>query len=281
MTQEGWFSMRLMRRTDPSRRPREQGMTIVEVVVVVAIMAVMIPVFALTLIGSYRDSYYSNERVQATNQIMQALQYMEDGVRSAHTYLVSVPSPFTDAYGPHNSGTSGAEAWSYKGDSSTSRVLIIESYATTQSALSTGRRSVYRSDGSYNCTTQKQYQPKLDYLTIFFVRNGNLYRRLLTDTTSPLCAGESQAELQTCPPEIPTGSLDPSCEARDELLVANVSGFVVTYWQDTYLNQIDAYNSSDPTILEGADYITVDLTTSTHSGQVVETLTQRMTKVNR
>lgn len=270
--------MRHMPRTKLHLHP---GMTLVELIVVMAIMAVMIPVFAVVLIGSYRDSYYSNERVQATNQIMQALQYMEDSVRSAHSYLVAVPSPYTDAYGPHNAGSSGGEAWSYKGDSASSRVLIVQSHATTQPTLGTGRRSVYRADGGYNCTTQKEYKPKLDYLTIFFVRGGNLYKRLLTDVTTPLCAGEIQAELQTCPPEIPTGSLDASCEARDELLTANVSGFNVTYWQDTYLNQIDAYNSSDPTILDGADYITIDLTTTTHNGQIVQTMTQRMTKVNR
>jgi len=270
-----------MRRMRATRHLRDQGMTLVEVIIVVAIMGVLIPVFAVVLIGSYRDSSYTNERAQVTNQVLQGLQFMEDGVKAANAYKVDMASPYTDAYGPHNLGTAGAEAWSYKGSSSTSRVLIISSYATTQASLGTGRLPVYRSDGTFNCTTQKQYEPKLEFLTIFFVRNGTLYRRVLNDRVSPLCAGEVQSEQQSCPPEIAPGSLDASCQTRDEVMARNVVNFSVTYWQDTYVSQIDAYNSSDPTILDGADYITVDLGMSTHNGQVTQSMTERMTKINR
>jgi len=65
------------------------------------------------------------------------------------------------------------------------------------------------------------------------------------------------------------------------VMARNVVNFSVTYWQDTYVSQIDAYNSSDPTILDGADYITVDLGMSTHNGQVTQSMTERMTKINR
>jgi len=270
-----------MRHTPRIRRFHEQGITLVEVVVVITIMAIMIPVFAVVLIGAYRDSVYANERIQTTTQVMQGLQFMEDGVKTASAYVVAVPSPFTDAYGPNNLGSSGGEAWSYKGSSSTSRVLILSSNATTEASLGTGRLPVYRSDGAFNCTTEKQYQPKLEYLTIFFVREGTLYRRVLNDRVSPLCAGEAQAEQQSCPPEIASGSLDSSCQTRDEVMARNVVDFDVTYWQDAYVTQIDAYNSTDPTILEAADYITVDIGMSTHGGQVTVSMTGRMAKINR
>lgn len=270
-----------MRRMPATNRLHERGMTLVEVIIVIAIIAIMVPVFAVVLIGSYRDSSHTNERVQLINQAMQGVRFMEDGVKAANSYVVAVPSPYADAYGPNNLGTSGAQAWSYKGNSSTSRVLILSSYATTEALLGTGRLPVYRSDGTFNCTTQKQYQPKLEFLTIFFVRNGTLYKRILNDRVSPLCAGEVQAQQESCPPEISAGSLDMSCQTRDEVLARNVVNFNVTYWQDTYLSQIDAYNSSDPTILDGADYITIDLGMSAYNGQVTHSVTERMTKLNR
>lgn len=256
------------------------GFTLVEMLVVIVIIGVIFPIFAALLIGSYRDAYGLNFKVQANNEMQQALWYMDDTVKVGTAFLTTVPSQYNDPYGPDNAGS----AWSYKGTSSTSRVLITQSYATSTNALATGRKPVFTNTPTYNCTTQMYYQPELQFVTIYFVKNGTLYRRLLTDTTTPLCTGNTQAQKQTCPPYL-TGTLNALCQANDEVLATNVTNFSVAYYQSSTPSvsyQIDpSYSSSDPSVLEPANYAIVTLTeTKSGSNPVSTSLSARLTEVN-
>jgi type II secretory pathway pseudopilin PulG len=268
-----------------SRLFKERGFTIVELTLVIVLLGILFPIFSSMLINTYHDAYYLNDKVKSTSETIQGLSYIEEGVRSASAFQATVTSPFSDFYGPHNLGTAGAEAWSYKGDSATSRVLITQNYSTTVNALSNGRQPVFVNGPDFDCTTQMYYQPQLTYMSIYFVKNNTLYRRILTDDTTSLCAGNAQAQKQSCPPYISSGSWDSSCEVNDEVLVNNVSSFSISYYQisqDGSSTQIDpTYSSSDPTILSAVDYANVSVTTSTRGGAVASTLTQRVTKVNQ
>lgn len=262
----------------------QRGFTIVEIVIVIVILGGIFPLFISLLLNMYNDAFKLDDKVKSNSQVMQAVWYMDDNVRVASAYRADVPSQFTDAYGPHNSGTAGAEAWSYKGDSETSRVLITQSYATSANPLSTGRQPVFIDTVDFNCTTQMYYQPQLTYITVYFLKDGTLYRRILTDTTTALCAGNSQQQRTSCPPYITTGRHS-SCQANDEVLATNVTDFSVQYFQTTQAGMdtpIDpTYTSTDPDILVAADYASVTITTSLKDGDVVNTVTQRMTKVNQ
>lgn len=255
----------------------------VEMMITIGIIALLFPLFAFIL-DMYHDSYYLDDRMKMDATSKQALWYMEGEVRTANNFLTAIPSPFTDAYGPHDAGSSGSEAWSYKGDSSSSRVLIVRNFATTTNALGNGRTAVFENTASFNCTTQMHYQPQLPYITIFYVKNSVLYRRVLTDTTTALCAGNTQQQKQTCPPYITT-SRDATCQANDEVLASQVSSFTVAYYQSssagTSVALDPSYTSTDPTILSTADYAIVTLTSTARNGAVTSTMTQRMTKVNQ
>lgn len=261
-----------------------KGFTIVEIVVVLVVMGALFPMFSF-IIGMYHDTYYTDDKVKMTTETSQALWYMEDTIRVASSFLANVPSEYQDPYGPHNAGSSGSEAWSYKGDSSTNRVILIKSYATTVNALNTGRQAVFINSPEFNCTTQLYYQPELSYISIFFVKDGTLYHRVLTDKTTALCPGSSQQQKQTCPPYITGSSRDAKCEANDEILATQVSGFTVEYYQISQAGsstQIDpSYSSTDSSVLAAADYATVSITTSARNGAVTNVLKQRMTKVNQ
>lgn len=260
-----------------------RGFTIVELVIVITVLGLIFPL-SIIIVNSYKDTVFSDDKVKTSVLTQRALYYMDDSVRVASAFLTAVPSPYTDAYGPHNAGSSGSEAWSYKGDSAASRVLIIQSYATTVNANNTGRQPVYENTASFNCTTQIRYQPQLPFITVFFIKDSTLYKRTLTDTTTALCPGNSQQQKQSCPPYIAKASLDASCQARDEVLATNVSSFAIDYYQIATAGtstQIDpTYASSDPTILTAADYAVATVTTSTRNGQVINTISQRLTKVN-
>lgn len=277
-----WF----MLRTQPTKKRimrRQGGMTIVEIVVVMTVLGVLFPIFSFIL-ATYRDTYTLSDQVTMNSATKQAMWYMDDKVRVAYSFSATVPSPFTDAYGPHDNGTAGAEAWSYKGDSATSRVLITKSYATTTNALNSGRQPVFMNTPEFNCSDQMHYQPQLPFTTVYFVKENILYRRVLTDTTSALCAGNVQQQKQSCPPYITSGRHS-SCQADDEVLLSNVSNFSVAYYQISQAGsstQIDAtYTSNDPEILVEADYAVVTIGTSLRGGTVTNEVMQRMTKVNQ
>lgn len=261
---------------------RSSGFTIVEVTIVLLLVGLLFPLFSFIL-NMYHDAYYLDDRIKMSNEVSHALWYMEDSVRLAGDFMATVPNTFVDAYGPHNAGTAGAEAWSYKGDSATSRVLITQNYSTTVNALNTGRQPVFRNTGTFNCTTEMYYQPQLTYISVYFVRNNTLYHRVLTDRTSPLCPGNSQQQKQSCPPYITSGR-HASCETNDEILATNVSNFTVAYYRITQNNtsvQLDpSYTSNNPLVLATADYAEVTLTESARNGAITTTLKQRMTRIN-
>lgn len=282
--------MRHIQRINPVKRfshacHLQAGFTIVELTVVIVMLGVLLPIFSTLFIDVYHDTYTADRVAKATYETKQALSYMEDNVRVSNGFLAAVPTPFTDPYGPHNNGSSNSEAWSYKGDSSKSRFLITKSYATNSNGLATARQPVFINTANYNCSTQMYYQPQLSFITIYFMKDTTLYKRLLTDTSTAVCPGNTQAQKQTCPPYIAVSSRDASCGANDEILAKNVSEFSTKYYQiskDGSSTQIDpSFSSTDQTVLDPADYVIVTLTMSTTNGNTVGTVSQRMVKINQ
>jgi len=279
--QKRWFMLHIHPTSYPHHK--QHGLTIVELTIVLILMGILLPILFTFLVNTYKDVFYLDYQVQSTSRTKLALSFIEDNVRISSKFLSSMPTVFTDAYGPHDTGSSGAQAWSYKGDSATSRVLISESYATNARAFNASRQPIYINTPEFNCTTQMYYQPQLTYISLYFLKNNVLYRRVLIDTTTALCAGNTQQQKRSCPPYITSGR-DASCQANDEVLMTNVTAFTVQYYEvtvDGTSNQIDAsYTSTDPTVLDAADYATVTITSSSKNGAVKNSLTQRMTKVN-
>lgn len=257
-----------------------RGFTIVELVTVMTIIPIIVGTLIFFFVYAYRDSYIENEESRLAAASYNAFMYIEQSVRTSDEFLVKVDTPYVDPYGPHNIGTAGSEAWSYKGVSRDADVLILDQYATSANGLNAQRLPVYRSDGTFNCTTQKQYQPKLKYIQVIFVRDRSLYRRTLTNTSAPLCSGDAQSQKQSCPPEL-SGSWNAVCRVRDEVLASEITTFRVDYYQDNRPSSlIDAYNSSDPLVLEPSDYIIVTLTFKARGDTITNTMKLRMVRMN-
>lgn len=274
-----------MRRILPTRLRQLSGFTLVEVVIVMVIVGVIFPVFATLLVNMYHDSVVSREMVSMSTEANTALYYMDESVRNSHAFLIGVPEEFPDAYGPHNLGTGSGQAWSYKGDSAKSRVLISKNYATSTNPQNSTRTPVFIYTPAFNCTTEMYYQPQLSYLAIYFVRDNTLYRRTLTDTDTPLCAGSTQQQKTSCPPDVPVGERDASCAANDETLATRVSEFSIVYYQTSVDGDATAldpdYTSEEPTALASADYALVTLELSSRGGKSTHKVTHRITKINQ
>jgi Tfp pilus assembly protein PilE len=263
----------------------QQGLTIVELTIVLVLMGLLMPILFVFLVNTYKDTFIFDDRVKTSTEMKQALWYMEDNIRISNTFLTNVPPPYADVYGAGDTVSANAtQLWSYKGvpASTTKRVLISQSFATNGNTLDTGRKPVFVNTPEFDCADQIWYQPQLSYISVYFLKGTTLYKRVITDRTTSLCPNSVQQQKQSCPPSIAQGSRHASCQANDEVLVNNVTGFSVKYFQisqDGSSTLIDpSYNTTD---LSAADYAMVTITTSTRNGTMINTMEQRMTKVNQ
>ncbi len=271
-----------MQRTSPTKRKFSAGMTIVELAVVVAVMPLVISLFIYAVYSGVDSASLSKIRVELASRAGDAMDVIERDVRYSLAYNKTVPAAYTDPYGANNSGTSGSQAWSFKGvpESATQRILILSAPSTTVSPVSSARVPVYLA-GSFSCVTQMALNDILPNVVLYFVRDNVLYRRILTDTAATTCNGP-QIQKQSCPGNV--NPWDAICAAKDEALAEDVSGFAIDYYVERVTTPIsDAYTSSDDAILNTADDVSVSLTLGRlFAGDTVEaTSTLRVSKVNQ
>lgn len=259
------------------------GFTIVELVTTIVISGIMLSIFYTAIFSTFKDSAIANKEIRATTDIKRAFSVLSEDTVLTSQFRISVPAVYQDVYGPHRLGTSGAQAWSYVGDSANSRVLILENYATTQNSGGSNRRPVYINSASFNCTTTITSQPKLTYIAIFFVYQQTLYKRTLIDTSKSLCSGLAQYQLRTCPPDL-YSSWNALCQARDEILATNVSKFQVSYYQSgTVLGgtlTAGQYTSSDPNVLQSANIAEVTIEENFAGLEAPINIKQNFTRIN-
>lgn len=259
------------------------GVTLAELVVAMTIIPMIIGVFIYFIYTGIYSTQRSNILLSLDVGLQDAMDVIERDIRFARSFNKTLPTRFSDPYGANNLGSSGSHAWSFRGvpSSETSRVLLLEVPSTVQSSLSSARQPVFRNDGEFNCSTQLTLNPELTHSIIYFLRDSALYRRILTDTTTPTCNNAQQNQKQSCP-----GYISPwhdICGARDERIADNVSEFRVAYYRASGINPIaSTYTSSDPDILKMANDAEVAITAVKPyaSDDVVSTIKLRVGMVN-
>lgn len=292
-----------------SLRSRDAGFTLIELLIAITLSTIVITVFVSALMSMVRTVTIQKTELELSQKSQLALDTIERDVRVALAFdttplTVSGYTTFTDSYGPTNTDDTWSGTWSYKGTDASHRVLILRESATTTNPLSTSRSLTYAQGNianpyaelntSLNCTAYNAstapsgaltYNPPLPYYLIYFVRDNNLYRRILTDTTTPLC--NSQYEKQSCPAA--DASPHANCQANDELIVQDVAAFTVAYNSITYdasgaatVSDLDVYSSSDTGILNEISniYVTLQLQKSVYGSPRSSTLSVRVSRVN-
>jgi type II secretory pathway pseudopilin PulG len=254
------------------------GFTLVEIAVVVPILALIALALTGTLVSIIQTSGKSRAQVNLAYDTQSATNTIEDDVVLSSSFLPTIDSTITDPYQP----TTNGGAWSYLGDSSQTRSLILRTYATTTNSNALNRKAVYLTDNG--CTADKIYtNDVLQTNTIYFVKNGNLYRRILTDTSQSTCS--PQYQKQTCPTlESLGGSRNAICKADDELILQNVTNFSVDYYSNSSsTTPIAVYDSgADPLLVTTGLTVVVNVTSTVKaSGQAItNTSTLRITRLN-
>jgi hypothetical protein len=159
---------------------------------------------------------------------------------------------------------------------------MLSNVATTQNRSTDTRTPVYTDGPTFNCTTEMVFNPLQTYLIVYFVRSQKLYRRIITDTTTPLCNGPD-SQKQSCPPEL-SGSWNAICKARDEIIASDVSTFSVDYYslRDTS-PMATIYSSPDPEDMDVIDdaEITLGLSRGAGSSTVTSSQTLRIARLNQ
>jgi len=162
------------------------------------------------LFGPMDSLYTSNarglKRIAVTADAHSALNAMQNTIQLSTGFLSanSVSDPAGTTWHATNSGVNN--------------VLITSNYATTidESADSAGNRKLALAS---DCSTPLQNN------YVFFVSNGKLYRRTLTNKSSA-CSGYANNQKQTCAP----GSTVSGCQGADALLTTGVTSFTISYY---------------------------------------------------
>lgn len=220
------------------------GFTIVELIVVVAVLGVVIGL----LFGPLNDLYTSNEKGLrtsiATADNRNALQTVRQTVVASQSFN-STNNRVSDPMG--TTWTGGAN------------VLVTSNYATWTNS---GNRSLLK--GGADC------EPLMNHY-IFFVQGKTLFRKTLTlKGVQPACDGASWDQKQTCT----AGTLASftRCEATDAKLLTNVEQFKVDYYESS--------SSNDTAIPSAAKAVLVTITVKNSPTATAVTSKMRISRTN-
>ena len=259
------------------------GFTLIEVAIVVPILALTVLSLLTALTAIIRTSAMTRSQVNITYDLRSALNTIEDDVLLTSLLLPTIDSTLTgvitvsDPYKP----TTNGNTWSYLGDSSSIRTLILRRYATTTNSYAPTRQAVYLNANGCGATTIYTNEA-LSINVIYFIKNNNLYRRILTDTSKATCS--TQYQKQSCPTiESLGGSRNAICKADDEMILANVTNFNITYLTDSrYDTAYAAYTVGNSALVSTAGTIKVDITARAGVGSqaVTSSSSIRITKLN-
>lgn len=246
-----------------------KGFTVVELMVALLVTGILLSVLFVPLEDLYTSNSQALKSIVQTGNVRSTLRAIESDVSLAISFHDTNSTIVTDPSGSNNN-TSSPTQWSWTGSSSTSRVLITSNYATTklpETDTDGTRKLVYQDD----CNT-----PIIN-ATVYFVRDGSLYRRTLANTDTPVCS-DTMAQKTTCAPGVTTGVC--ASAPRDAKLLENVTKFTVDYYStpsstSIVTNQYDPQNPSAPT---NSQTIVITLTAGTGADE--ETGTIRITRLN-
>lgn len=259
-----------MRRMLRSKNGYAYGVTLIELLIVVTLIPLIIVSFIFVLDSIMRDAAESTAQAQLSSDVSFASDWLEMDVRSATNFESSIDTAYTDSYEPSG-------GWEYTGNGQDDRVLILSLPSTTLRDGTSNREITYQDD-TFDCSSQMTLNPIMTYRAVYFVDNGTLFRRLLTDTTTATC--NDQIQKQSCP-AADMASWPSSCEARDEILAENVAVFSIDYYNSNDELPIDdAYTDASTLLTAKTVGITITAAKTIGSETVESTVNLRTARVN-
>ena len=257
------------------------GYTIVELVVSITVFSIIVVIFGAALTNAYHEVFISKARSQTTTALQTAMDIIEKDVRYSIEFNGATSAPYNDPYGRSNTIVPNY-TWSYTGTNPNARTLILSSYASNRRDVSSVRRLVRINKPTtfYNCSLEPEYLPKLQYRTVYFVKDAVLYRRILVDMSSPRCPGQDIAQKQSCPASAFTASKPAICQTRDEAIAKNVQAFTVQYLKDDGTPVEHQYAAGGENYLVEASSVSISLTVAALPSNNTQSTTLLVTRIN-
>lgn len=227
---------------------KQSGFTVSELIVAIAIATILmigIITILVNLAGSGASVIRTTEQIRTNQNTISDIQAdMPITARFLATPTLTDPSA-------SESPLSG-NGWKIYGSNENSRILILQTYATTRATQDPDRKIVYFDDGAGGCPVGRT--PVMNNI-IYFVKDTTLYRRLLREPASSpsaaYCAGQTIAQQQTC--TTPNTSVNPTCTTRDVVVAKNIRRFSVQYYtQPTDTASITEAFSTNATTADAA-----------------------------
>lgn len=262
----------------------KRGFSIIELTVVMVILSVVVLSLLAGLVTMLGEAHKNKVRTEMNQKLEFATTEIDRGVRFSTEYLRKLPSEYNDYYGYGVVKLSSPYDWDMSGQGAGDRALILEQTATTTHPMDGGNSFSYLDvDDGWDCSDWYlvQRKPRIKYNSVFFVRDGNLYRRYVSNLSLNACPGYEQYIKTTCPPEINVAS-DPNCYAHDEILARNVTRFDIDYYRNNNNNppvpQLRNVYSSGNTIASAVGIDSILVTMEMEHGDVVS---QKMIRMSR
>ena len=250
---------------------KARGFTIVELLVVMAVGAILMVI----LFGALNDLYYSNIRATAqmaqTRDARTALRTIEQDVTMAGAFYANNES---DPIGPTTLGSKwNAAPYTYEGGGVDNRVLILGRYATTMAEAGDDADNPAR-----KVLMQDDCRTPVENTRIYYVKDETLYRRTVLNTTATRCAGqasETDSAKQTCL----TGAGTAPCQGKDAIIATGVKKFSIDYYENP---NDDATKIAYPGVLDNATSVTIAIQIGGRAAgqEVTATSKLTMTRVN-
>jgi prepilin-type N-terminal cleavage/methylation domain-containing protein len=245
-----------------SKKHTVLGFTIPELMVVIVVSGLLMSVLFGPLNELYTDNNRNLKNVVKIADTRGALRNIEHSISLSASFYNA--NQVTDPTGT-------AWAWTgYPTANPSARVLITGNYATTideSTDTSNNRQLVYES----TCNT-----PLINN-NVYFVSNGNLYRRTIKNTAAS-CVGQSIGQKQTCA----SGYTNPNCQATDALILTNVTNFSIDYMAQADDSTAIANQYTNATVPAAAKAVVITLTAISGTGgnDTTTTSTLRVARIN-
>lgn len=256
-----------------SSRPRQRhGFTVPELLVAIAISGIILVGLISLFVGLANNSaavIKTSDQIRNNNTVISSI---ESDMRLTKSFRATASLADSDS----TASPIQPSGWVFRGIDSNSRILILQTYATTTNSKADERQIVYRDDGLGGCPVG--LNPVYNNI-IYFLKDDTLYRRTLVEATPPpstqYCGStptDSVATIsqkQTCTDGQASG-MPSNCREKDVALAKGITQFSIQYYQNpsdsTTLNSVYSMTDTDAnTALSGTSSLRIDVTTKGES----------------
>lgn len=201
----------------------KSAFTLVEMVVVAPIVILSIVAFVYTIVTLTGSVIGTNAKNLIANKVQSALFTIQQDLSTPGAVVLSVNNVSLMAGQGYNDDTTNFSNVS----ASTGNALIIQLNATDKNPLSGSSKLVYLANSPNACNaTNVGVNTIMTYNVVYFVKNNQLWRRVLMPSTYSSSGCSTPWQQPSCSPGVSASF----CKVLDTLIATGVSNFNIDYF---------------------------------------------------